>query len=190
MWKSCARVWPRSRRCAGFPSWGRAVSHARLGRRGLARAAPICPRGARRHRRRRRAPSASVELHRLRPAFARARRGRALCFLRQSRHGRPDLAVLPGSKTTLDDARWLAASGIGALCTRAFGRGHAGARHMRRLPAFGRRAFRPARQGRRWHRARPRAHPCKYGVQGGKAPRPVGASHHGAPKARSRCGTA
>lgn len=22
MWKSCARVWPRSRKCAGFPSWG------------------------------------------------------------------------------------------------------------------------------------------------------------------------
>ena len=32
--------------------------------------------------------------------------------------GRPDLVVLPGSKTTLDDARWLAASGIGA-CVRA-----------------------------------------------------------------------
>ena len=32
--------------------------------------------------------------------------------------GRPDLVVLPGSKATLDDARWLAASGIGA-CVRA-----------------------------------------------------------------------
>lgn len=32
--------------------------------------------------------------------------------------GRPDLVVLPGSKSTLDDARWLAASGIGA-CVRA-----------------------------------------------------------------------
>ncbi len=32
--------------------------------------------------------------------------------------GRPDLVVLPGSKSTVDDARWLAASGIGA-CVRA-----------------------------------------------------------------------
>ncbi len=65
---------------------------------------------------------------------------------------------------------------------RAFGRGHAGARQMRRLPAFGRRAFLDARQGRCWHRARARAHPRKYGVQGGKAPRPVGAAHHGRPR--------
>ena len=35
--------------------------------------------------------------------------------------------------------------------------------------------------GKRW-RARARAHPCKYGVQGGKAPRPVGAAHHGRPR--------
>ena len=77
---------------------GRAVSYARPGRRGLARAAPICPRGARRHRRRRRAPSASVELHRLRPAFARARRGRALCFL-DDRSGQ----TRPGGAPRLED---------------------------------------------------------------------------------------
>ena len=77
---------------------GVAVSYARPGRRGLARAAPICPRGARRHRRRRRAPSASVELHRLRPAFARARRGRALRFL-DDRSG----PTRPGGAPRLED---------------------------------------------------------------------------------------
>lgn len=77
---------------------GRAVSYARPGRRGLARAAPICPRDARRHRRRRRAPSASVELHRLRPAFARARHGRALRFL-DDRSG----PTRPGGAPWLED---------------------------------------------------------------------------------------
>ena len=64
----------------------------------LARAAPICPRDARRHRRRRRAPSASVELHRLRPAFARARHGRALRFL-DDRSG----PTRPGGAPWLED---------------------------------------------------------------------------------------
>lgn len=95
--------------------------------------------------------------------------------------GRPDLVVLPGSKTTLDDARWLAASGIGA-CVRALsGTG---------TPVLGicggyqlwETSFPTRTAGRRWHRARARAHPCKYGVQGGKAPRPVGAAHHGRPR--------
>ena len=53
---------------------------------------------ARRHRRRRRAPSASVELHRLRPAFARARRGRALRFL-DDRSG----PARPGGAPRLED---------------------------------------------------------------------------------------
>ena len=104
--------------------------------------------------------------------------------------GRPDLVVLPGSKSTVDDARWLAASGIGA-CVRALsGAGTPVLGICGGYQLFGRRAFRPARQGRRWHRARARAHPCKYGVQGGKAPRPVGAAHHGRPRRVLGCGTA
>ena len=89
---------PARENVRGSRRGGRAVSYARPGRRGLARAAPICPRGARRHRRRRRAPSASVELHRLRPAFARARRGRALRFL-DDRSG----PTRPGGAPRLED---------------------------------------------------------------------------------------
>lgn len=96
--------------------------------------------------------------------------------------GRPDLVVLPGSKTTLDDARWLAASGIGA-CVRALsGAGTPVLGICGGYQLLGDELSDPhGREGAGTARGLGLI-PAKYGFQGGKAPRPVGTAHHGRPR--------
>ena len=183
MWKSCARVWPPLEKMCGVPRRGcRAVSYARAwttrirsrraylpARRAVSSTSPSC---VFRHL------SNFTDFDPLSRVP-----GVGVRYVSSTTDlGRPDLVVLPGSKTTLDDARWLAASGIGA-CVRALSApGAPGCSAYAEATSSWETAFRSARQGRRWHRARARARPCKYGVQGGKAPRPVGAAHHGRPR--------
>lgn len=118
MWKSCARVWPRSRRCAGFPSW----ESCRI----LRSTWTTRTRSRRAYLPARRAASSTSPSWRLPPLsnftdFDPLSRvpGMGVRYVSSTTDlGRPDLVVLPGSKSTVDDARWLAASGIGA-CVRA-----------------------------------------------------------------------
>ena len=135
----------------------------------------------------RRAPSASVELHRLRPAFARARHGRALRFL-DDRSGPTRPGGASRLEVTVDDARWLAASGIGA-CVRALsGAGTPVLGICGGYQLLGDELSDPhGREGA--GTARGSGSSLQVRCSRRKAPRPVGAAHH-APKARSRCGTA
>ena len=65
--------------------------------------------------------------------------------------GEPDLVILPGTKTTVADLRHMRANGLARRVRDLATAGHAGARHLRRLPDARRAHARP--RGRRVARA-------------------------------------
>ena len=87
--------------------------------------------------------------------------------------GAPDLVILPGTKNTMDDLRWLRESGLEAAVLRLSSR-YAGAGRVRRLSDAGRTALRPGRGGERHplHPAGPWPAAHHDGVRHRKAPDP------------------
>ena len=160
--KSCARVWPRSRRCAGFPSWGSCrILRSTWTTRTRSRRAYLPARRAASST----SPSCAFRICRTSPTSTRFRacRGRAR-YSSTTDLGRPDLVVLPAPKTTLDDARGLRLAAPAPVYARFR------ARALRRCSAYAEAtswetSFPTCTAGKALARARARAHPRKYGVQ-------------------------
>ena len=84
-----------------------------------------------------------------------------------------DLVVLPGTKSTVADLRWLRERGLEAVLARTRGRGPPHPRHLRRLPDARRGHRGPGRRrGRARPLRRPRPAPGEHPVRTGEDPAP------------------